>query len=227
MKKKNINLLVKKGHVVGLHSHTHPYRIANMRLNDQKKEYLENINQISKISNFKQSFYKSLAHPSGSFDKKIFPFFKKQKIKIGFRHTMTNGKKINKNIYEIARQDHSNILKLINKILDEKKLNNTILKIIFALKKRENYVEKYLKNIQRDTMNYDLLILLENNKKIKITNQENIYQFQIKGNVNGMNSIFCHIYRFRNFIKNYKYVCFVEDDNFIFNDGLKKLVKVF
>ena len=39
-------------------------------------------------------------------------------------------------------------------------------------------------------MNYDLLILLENNKKIKITNQENIFQFQIKGNVNGMNSIF-------------------------------------
>ena len=29
-------------------------------------------------------------------------------------------------------------------------------------------------------MNYDLLILLENNKKIKITNQENIFQFQIK-----------------------------------------------
>ena len=98
---------------------------------------------------------------------------------------------------------------------------NNSLKIIFALKKRESYVKKYLKNIQRDTMNYDLLILLENNKKIKITNQENIFQFQIKGNVNGMNSIFCHIYRFKNFIKNYKYVCFVEDDNFIFNKGLK------
>ena len=43
---------------------------------------------------------------------------------------------------------------------------NNSLKIIFALKKRESYVKKYLKNIQRDTMNYDLLILLENNKKI-------------------------------------------------------------
>ena len=43
----------------------------------------------------------------------MFPFFKKQKIKIGFRHTInSNGKKINKNIYEIARQDHSNILKM-------------------------------------------------------------------------------------------------------------------
>lgn len=114
LKKKNIKLLAKRGHVIGLHSHTHPYRIANMRLSDQRKEYLENINHISRISNFKQSYYKSLAHPSGSFTKKMFSFFQKQKIKIGFRHIMnSNGKKVNKNIYEIARQDHSNILKMI------------------------------------------------------------------------------------------------------------------
>tara|TARA_Y100000591_G_C21842747_1_gene706715 strand:+ start:132 stop:1067 length:936 start_codon:yes stop_codon:yes gene_type:complete len=95
------------------------------------------------------------------------------------------------------------------------------LKIIFALKNRESYVKKYLKNIKKDSMNYDLLILIENKKKIKIAKQKNIFQIQIKGKVKGMNSIFCNIYRFKNFIKNYKYVCFVEDDNFIFNKGLK------
>ena len=114
LKKKNIRSLVKNGHVIGLHSHTHPYRIENLKLKDQKKEYLKNINQISKISDFKKTTYRSLAHPSGSFDIKLFPFFKKQKIKIAFRHIMTgDGKKINRNIYEIARQDHSNILKFI------------------------------------------------------------------------------------------------------------------
>ncbi len=99
--------------------------------------------------------------------------------------------------------------------------NNNSLKIIFALKNRESYVKKYLKNIQEDSMNYDLLILLENNKNIKIAKQKNIFQLQIKGKVKGMNSIFCYIYRFKNLVKNYKYVCFVEDDNFIFNKGLK------
>jgi glycosyltransferase domain-containing protein len=99
--------------------------------------------------------------------------------------------------------------------------DNNSLKIIFALNNRESYVKKYLKNIQEDSMNYDLLILLENNKSLKISKQENIYQLQIKGKVNGMNSIFCYIYKFKNFVKNYKYVCFVEDDNFIFNKGLK------
>ena len=114
LKKKNIVSLVKSGHIIGLHSHTHPYRIGSLKLKDQKKEYLKNIEQVSRISDFKKTSYKSLAHPSGSFDKKMFPFFKKQKIKIAFRHIMTgDGNKINRNIYEIARQDHSNILKLI------------------------------------------------------------------------------------------------------------------
>ena len=103
----------------------------------------------------------------------------------------------------------------------KKILNDRILKIIFALRNRENYVQKYLTSIRNDSMNYDLLILLENNKKIEIRGLENIYQFNIKSRINGMNSIFSQMYKTRNFIKKYKYVCFVEDDNFIFDHGLE------
>ena len=70
--------------------------------------------KFQKISDFKKNKYRSLAHPSGSFDKEDFSIFKETKNQIAFRHIMTgDGKKINRNIYEIARQDHSNILKLI------------------------------------------------------------------------------------------------------------------
>ena len=80
-KKKNIKSLVKNGHLIGLHSHTHPYRIESLKLRI-KKRVLKNIDEISKISDFKKNKYRSLAHPSGSFDKKIFPFLRKQKSKL-------------------------------------------------------------------------------------------------------------------------------------------------
>lgn len=103
----------------------------------------------------------------------------------------------------------------------KKILNNRILKIIFVLRNRENHVEKYFKNILNDSMSYDILIISENNKNINLKGLKNIYKFHITNKINGMNSIFSQMYKFRNFIKKYKYVCFVEDDNFIFNDGLK------
>lgn len=116
LKKKNIIKLCKMGHLIGLHSHNHPYRIANLTIKKQKLEYLKNIREISKISNFKNTLYKSIAHPSGSYDKRIFNFLRKKEIKIGFRHIMNaDGGKVNLSKYEVARQDHANIIKMIKK----------------------------------------------------------------------------------------------------------------
>jgi len=115
MTKKDINSLIKKGHFIGLHSHTHPHKISRLNFSKQKMEYNKNFESLKNIN--KNLKIISMSHPTGSYNKSTFKILKKLKVKIGFNSsisTLNNTKKvINPTNFEIAREDCKNILNLL------------------------------------------------------------------------------------------------------------------
>ena len=113
LSKSDIKLLVSQGHAIGLHSHTHPYLLKNLSKFNQNQEYKKNKSILSKISNTKIF---SMSHPCGSYNKDSIQILKKLNIDIGFKSSLIfdhKKKQINLSNLEIAREDHTNILKMI------------------------------------------------------------------------------------------------------------------
>ena len=107
--------------------------------------------------------------------------------------------------------------------------NNKCLKIIFNLKKRESYLKRYFLLLQQYSINFDILLINDLGTTVNFdaenTLETKIIYSQSKRDITGMNSIFKAIYDNRENLKNYKYICFVEDDNFIFPDSINECVK--
>ena len=113
--KKDLKNLVKKGHFIGLHSHTHPTLISKFSKNKQLFEYKKNKSILEKI--IKKNVI-SMSHPCGSYNKMTIKILKKLDIELGFKQVMTldkGMKKINQNPFEIARHDAPSILIQLNK----------------------------------------------------------------------------------------------------------------
>ena len=116
---KNLQKLKSLGHTVGLHSHTHPTLLESLSYKEQKNEYISNIKIISEILNINKSEIKSMSHPCGSYNNDTLKILKELGIELGFKEIMKiepekGMKKINNSNLEIARQDHSEIMKLMN-----------------------------------------------------------------------------------------------------------------
>ncbi|MBC8296158.1 MAG: polysaccharide deacetylase family protein [Pelagibacterales bacterium] len=107
------------GHLVGLHSHNHPTLLEKLNYDEQKKEYLNCISTISKILNKSVNDIKWMSHPCGSYNNNTLEILKELGIELGFKESMAietekGMKKVNNSFLEIARQDHSNIIKIMN-----------------------------------------------------------------------------------------------------------------
>ena len=106
------------GHIIGLHSHSHPTLLEKLSYNQQKDEYEKCLSLISKILNKSKNEINIMSHPCGSYNNDTLEILKELGVKLGFKQIMTiepekGMKKINNSFLEIARQDHSEIYKLI------------------------------------------------------------------------------------------------------------------
>jgi len=107
------------GHLIGLHSHNHPTLIEKLNYDEQKIEYEKCSSILSKILNKSENGIKFMAHPCGNYNKNTLKILKELGVELGFRATMSIDnkmklKKINSSHLEIARENHSNILKNIS-----------------------------------------------------------------------------------------------------------------
>ena len=105
------------GHSIGLHSHTHPTKFENLTSIEQKKEYEKCLKIISRITNKDKNLINSMSHPCGNYNKYTLRILKEIGIKIGFKETMIiekekGMKKINNSNLEVARIDHSDIIRM-------------------------------------------------------------------------------------------------------------------
>ena len=111
---KHLKYLANDSHLLGLHSYNHPTKMENLDYESQKSEYLRNLNHLKKIAG---KDIKAMSHPCCSYDGSTIQILEELDIGIAFRANMflENGMKIiNPSKYEIAREDHTNIIKMMS-----------------------------------------------------------------------------------------------------------------
>jgi len=107
MREDEVLKLHENGHVVGLHSYSHPTQMSKLTADQQLKEYYQNFTHLSKV--LKTSEITSMSHPSGDYNFDTLSVLKGMGIQIGFRSNIS-GKEI-KSPLEIPREDHANVFK--------------------------------------------------------------------------------------------------------------------
>jgi len=102
------------GHFVGLHSYSHPNALSKLSYSKQLEEYNKNYLHVKRVCN---GDIVSASHPSNSYDYNTIRILEDLGILCGFRSNMIapEGMRINPNPFEIAREDHSNILRKMDK----------------------------------------------------------------------------------------------------------------
>jgi peptidoglycan/xylan/chitin deacetylase (PgdA/CDA1 family) len=93
-----------RGHIVGLHSYSHPMVMASLPPDDQAIEYLRNFQHLERVLGKKPE---TMSHPSGSYNAATLAILRNLGISVGFRTDMTlrNG-----GILELPREDHADLL---------------------------------------------------------------------------------------------------------------------
>jgi peptidoglycan/xylan/chitin deacetylase (PgdA/CDA1 family) len=94
-----------EGHVIGLHSHTHPIRIEHLNAAEQDREYMSNYNCLRVALGESP---KAMSHPCNSYNGTTLGILSKMGIRLGFRANMAQPQASE---YEWPREDHANILK--------------------------------------------------------------------------------------------------------------------
>tara|TARA_B100001778_G_scaffold177162_1_gene145684 strand:+ start:487 stop:1452 length:966 start_codon:yes stop_codon:yes gene_type:complete len=117
--KNDLEKLNNLGHLIGLHSHSHPTLMEKLSYDEQKKEYEKCLYSVSKILDIPKNEIKYMSHPCGSYNKDTLEVLKELGIELGFKQIMTieeekGMKKVNNSSLEIARNDHADILTMIN-----------------------------------------------------------------------------------------------------------------
>ena len=117
--KENLKELSRLGHLIGPHSHSHPHLLERLNHNEQKYEYEKSLSIISNVLNKSKNEIKWMSHANGSYNNDTLNILKEIGIDLGFKQIMKiepekGMKGINNSYLEIAREDHSNIIRQMN-----------------------------------------------------------------------------------------------------------------
>jgi len=103
----NIQYLNDKGHIIGLHSHTHPTALKLLPYSQQLAEYEKNMSILRSIIG-KEIF--TMSHPCNSYNEDTLKILRNMNVNFGFRSNMEPGYSSS---LEFPRRDHA---LLINEI---------------------------------------------------------------------------------------------------------------
>lgn len=110
MKNEHLRNISEAGHIVGLHSFSHPTMMHLLPEKAQEDEYVKNLEHLESVLGFSPL---AMSHPCGNYSEVTLKLLKKMGVKIGFRSN-NSVKTIASNL-EIPRDDHSNVLKEMKK----------------------------------------------------------------------------------------------------------------
>ena len=115
LKAEHITNLYNAGHIIGLHSHTHPTVMIKKGVDGQLQEYSTNKERLESIIHDRII---SVSYPCNSCNHDTFTIMRNLGIVIGFRATMAN--EVMEDIkLEYPREDHANILREIRSAENE------------------------------------------------------------------------------------------------------------
>ncbi len=93
------------GHIIGLHSHTHPMKISELELGWQGKEYVSNLGSLIRILGIVPD---TMSHPCNSYNSRTIRLLNAMDIKLGFRANMAEGYSSD---LEMPREDAANLVR--------------------------------------------------------------------------------------------------------------------
>jgi peptidoglycan/xylan/chitin deacetylase (PgdA/CDA1 family) len=106
MSEEDLTIIESKGHLIGLHSYSHPTQMSKLSKAEQKLEYQNNYDHLEDLIG---KPIKVMSHPCGDYNEITLQILKSMEIDIGFRSNMSM-KEIRSPL-EIPREDHANVLK--------------------------------------------------------------------------------------------------------------------
>jgi peptidoglycan/xylan/chitin deacetylase (PgdA/CDA1 family) len=105
MSNHHIKSLSGAGHIIGLHSYSHPTAIHKIPVEQQEREYVQNFEHLYSVLGHKPI---AMSHPCGNYSDDILKTLKRLGVKIGFRSNSRITTIISP--LEVPREDHANIL---------------------------------------------------------------------------------------------------------------------
>lgn len=102
-----VRSLHESGHVIGLHSHTHPTRLEHLDEDGQRDEYYENYHYLYQLLEQRPL---TMSHPCNSYNATTLAILRELGITLGFRANMAQGV-ISE--LEYPREDHANLIRAI------------------------------------------------------------------------------------------------------------------
>jgi peptidoglycan/xylan/chitin deacetylase (PgdA/CDA1 family) len=100
--------LHREGHVIGLHSHTHPTRLGRLSRNEQRDEYGRNQSRVAEVVGRAPA---AMSHPCNSYNESTLMILRDLGIRVGFRANMQLLTDYIDRGLEHPRQDHANLMK--------------------------------------------------------------------------------------------------------------------
>ena len=98
--------LAAKGHMVGLHSYSHPTRMCDLAPSDQAGEYRRNFDHIARATGEAPV---SMSHPCNSYTRETLAALSQMGIRLGFCANM--GEVNGRGPLEFPRQDHADVMR--------------------------------------------------------------------------------------------------------------------
>jgi len=100
----HLRALRDEGHILGLHSHTHPTRLAELPRAEQRREYAENHASLSRELGIAPT---AVSHPCNSYDRSTLDILRELGIRLGFRANLAQTEY---GPLEHPRADHANLI---------------------------------------------------------------------------------------------------------------------
>lgn len=104
LEKDHLQTLKNEGHIIGIHSHSHPTAIADLSYEEQKNEYQKNFEILTDILHDKPF---TMAHPCNSYSDDTLEILSNIGIRLGFCSNMT---KTDYSILELPRKDSAYLI---------------------------------------------------------------------------------------------------------------------
>lgn len=105
MSEEHLKDLANRGHLVGLHSYSHPTQMSALNYRDQYSQYKKNLDHLREIV----GRVECMSHPCGDYNKETLLILEDLGVKIGFRSNLSE--KSIKGVFEVPRNDHANVYK--------------------------------------------------------------------------------------------------------------------
>lgn len=108
LRAEQVRELADDGHVIGLHSHTHPTTMGKLPRDEQLREYSSNAEHIHALTGKPA---RAVSHPCNSYNHSTLDLLSDLEIKIGFRADIAPVS--GRGPLEYCREDHANLLRQI------------------------------------------------------------------------------------------------------------------